>query len=184
MSRSRFVRTPGRRSKEKAPQVSLRGFSRLFRRSPNLPRTCARSTIGPARLNFRVRDRLLAVFVAVIHARAAAADVHRHGVPAQRQVRHHGAKLAPLVYDHRLQNNLRPVRVVDGGGPSAIGVDLVCTGLRLKFSSYGLAVNYDEIDLGEFPFSIEIGHCDPVLVKYDAGPRQKYTGDFLAVLAF
>ncbi len=41
---------------QKAPQVTLRGFSILFRRSPNLPRTCARSTIGPARLNFRVRD--------------------------------------------------------------------------------------------------------------------------------
>ncbi len=33
------------------------GFCRgYYRRSPNLPHTCACSTIGPARLNFRVRD--------------------------------------------------------------------------------------------------------------------------------
>jgi hypothetical protein len=33
-----------------------RAFSMLCRRSPNLPHTFACSTIGPARLNFRVRD--------------------------------------------------------------------------------------------------------------------------------
>ena len=31
-------------------------FSYLIRRRPTLPRTYARSTIGPAGLNFRVRD--------------------------------------------------------------------------------------------------------------------------------
>jgi hypothetical protein len=31
-------------------------FARLCRRSPNLPHTYACSTIGPTRLNFRVRD--------------------------------------------------------------------------------------------------------------------------------
>ncbi len=40
---------------EKAP--SSKGWgSRLCRRSPNLPHTYACSTIGPTRLNFRVRD--------------------------------------------------------------------------------------------------------------------------------
>jgi hypothetical protein len=41
--------------KKKAP--SSKGWgSRICRRSPNLPHTYACSTIGPTRLNFRVRD--------------------------------------------------------------------------------------------------------------------------------
>jgi hypothetical protein len=43
------------RAKKKAP--SSKGWgSRICRRSPNLPHTYACSTIGPTRLNFRVRD--------------------------------------------------------------------------------------------------------------------------------
>src|SRR5258708_39183923 len=44
------------RSKQKAIQISLNGFLFLCRRRPTLPHTFACSTIGPAGLNFRVRD--------------------------------------------------------------------------------------------------------------------------------
>src|SRR5262249_30272968 len=43
------------RQKKKAPSSKGWGL-RICRRSPNLPHTYACSTIGPARLNFRVRD--------------------------------------------------------------------------------------------------------------------------------
>ena len=44
----------GRKRKKPAPESGL--FVCICRRSPNLPHTFACSTIGPARLNFRVRD--------------------------------------------------------------------------------------------------------------------------------
>src|SRR6185312_1708577 len=40
----------------KKPHPRKDGASELCRRSPNLPHTYACSTIGPTRLNFRVRD--------------------------------------------------------------------------------------------------------------------------------
>ena len=43
------------RKTEKADHVSMIGLY-LNRRRPTLPRSFPRSTIGPARLNFRVRD--------------------------------------------------------------------------------------------------------------------------------
>jgi hypothetical protein len=42
-------------AKEKATEISLNGLY-LSRRRPTLPHTFACSTIGPAGLNFRVRD--------------------------------------------------------------------------------------------------------------------------------
>jgi hypothetical protein len=46
---------PTLNSKEKAIEISLNGLY-LSRRRPTLPHTFACSTIGPAGLNFRVRD--------------------------------------------------------------------------------------------------------------------------------
>src|SRR5579863_1139845 len=46
--------TDARNSKKPHPVKD--GASELCRRSPNLPHTYACSTIGPTRLNFRVRD--------------------------------------------------------------------------------------------------------------------------------
>jgi hypothetical protein len=42
--------------KQKKPHPRKDGASIICRRSPNLPHTYACSTIGPTRLNFRVRD--------------------------------------------------------------------------------------------------------------------------------
>src|SRR5579884_47068 len=42
--------------KRKKPALSSGLFKELCRRSPNLPHSFPCSTIGPARLNFRVRD--------------------------------------------------------------------------------------------------------------------------------
>src|SRR5215471_15858208 len=53
---------PGRKSqrigaeKPKRPQSEDRGLLNLSRRRPTFPRSYPRSIIGPARLNFRVRD--------------------------------------------------------------------------------------------------------------------------------
>ena len=47
------IRASGQRKK---PHPRKDGASRICRRSPNLPHTYACSTIGPTRLNFRVRD--------------------------------------------------------------------------------------------------------------------------------
>jgi hypothetical protein len=49
-------RASNSRPKHKKPAPRSGLYEELCRRSPNLPHTFACSTIGPARLNFRVRD--------------------------------------------------------------------------------------------------------------------------------
>ena len=53
--RTRRARLSGRK-KSPRPRMRLRAFSDESRQRPTLPRTCARSTIGGGRLNFRVRN--------------------------------------------------------------------------------------------------------------------------------
>src|SRR5205814_4896781 len=50
-----YHRVEATQEKEKAVEISLNGLY-LCRRRPTLPHTFACSTIGPAGLNFRVRD--------------------------------------------------------------------------------------------------------------------------------
>src|SRR5258705_8274270 len=47
---------PGGRKRKKATNISVDSLLILCRRRPTLPHTFACSTIGPAGLNFRVRD--------------------------------------------------------------------------------------------------------------------------------
>jgi hypothetical protein len=89
-----------------------------------------------------------------------------------------------MLYNHEFQIDFRSVRVVDDGCASAVGVNLICSDFGRKGSGRGSAADYDEIFLREFSISVEIGHCDPVLRQYDAGPGQKFAGNGLAVLAF
>ena len=70
--------------------------------------------------------------VSIVHAHTTTTDVYSLDFSAQRQLRYNRAKLISVVYHDQLQSDLRPVGVLKGKCPRAIGIDRICTGFRLK----------------------------------------------------
>jgi len=119
--------------------------------------------------------------VPIVHTHTIAADVYWYNFSAQRQLRYDRAELVSVFHHDQLQADLRSVGILKGSCPSAIRVDLICTGLSLKSRSCGTSVNHDVIFLRQAPMTVEKCHGYAVLRPADTGRGQKYTRDGLVI---